>query len=98
MNGDNEKIWQDAEESTSEVLAALRESTYRSVRIPAALPAALLESLIEHPTWSTPSYPGPGGPMTSRCTPKPLRSLLVATAGTNPSSLAGRFLSSGNCS
>jgi hypothetical protein len=49
MNGDNEKIWQDAEKSTSEVLAALRESTYRNVRLPAAHAAALLDSLIEHP-------------------------------------------------
>jgi len=33
MNGDNEKIWQDAEESTSEVLAAsenLRTEAYAS--------------------------------------------------------------------
>jgi hypothetical protein len=35
--------------STSEVLAAFRGSTYRSVRLTSSLAAALLESLIEHP-------------------------------------------------
>jgi hypothetical protein len=35
--------------SASDVLASLRDSTYRSVRLPSSLAAALLEGLFEHP-------------------------------------------------
>jgi hypothetical protein len=35
--------------SASCVLASLRGSTYRSVRLASSLPAALLDSLFEHP-------------------------------------------------
>jgi hypothetical protein len=35
--------------STSGVLAALIDSTYRSVRLASTLAAALLDSLFEHP-------------------------------------------------
>ena len=40
--------------SASGVLAALRGSTYRSVRLASSLAAALLEGLFEHPAWCTP--------------------------------------------
>jgi hypothetical protein len=35
--------------STSVILASLRDSTYRSVRLASSLAAALLDSLFEHP-------------------------------------------------
>jgi hypothetical protein len=35
----------------SGVLAALRGSTYRSVRLASSLAAALLDGLFEHPVW-----------------------------------------------
>ena len=35
--------------STSGVLASLRASTYRSVRLASSLAAALLDGLLEHP-------------------------------------------------
>jgi hypothetical protein len=37
--------------SASGVLASLRGSTYRSVRLASSLAAALLDSLFEHPAW-----------------------------------------------
>jgi hypothetical protein len=37
--------------SASVVLASLRGSTYRSVRLASSLAAALLNSLFEHPVW-----------------------------------------------
>ena len=37
--------------SASGVLAALRVSTYRSVRLASLLAAALLDSLFVHPAW-----------------------------------------------
>src|ERR1043165_6755479 len=37
--------------SSSGVLAALRGSTYRSVRLASSLAAALLDGLFEHPAW-----------------------------------------------
>jgi hypothetical protein len=37
--------------SASGVLAALRGSTYRSVRLASSLAAALLDGLFEHPAW-----------------------------------------------
>jgi len=40
--------------SASDVLASLRGSTYRSVRLAASLAAALLDSLFEHPTGYSP--------------------------------------------
>ena len=40
--------------SASGVLAALRGSTYRSVRLASSLAAALLDGLFEHPAWCTP--------------------------------------------
>ena len=40
--------------STSGVLAPLRGSTYRSVRLASSLAAALLDSLFEHPVWCAP--------------------------------------------
>jgi hypothetical protein len=43
--------------SASGVLAALRGSTYRSVRFASSLAAALLDSLFEHPAWRTPAIP-----------------------------------------
>src|SRR5712692_1062759 len=36
------------------VLAALRSSTYRSVRLASSLAAALLDGLFEHPAWRAP--------------------------------------------
>jgi hypothetical protein len=39
--------------AASGVLAALRGSTYRSVRLASFLAAALLDSLFEHPAWSS---------------------------------------------
>jgi hypothetical protein len=39
--------------SSSSVLASLRGSTYRSVRLASSLAAALLEGLFEHPAWCT---------------------------------------------
>src|SRR5882762_2909468 len=44
--------------SASGVLAALRGSTYRSVRLASSLAAALLDSLFEHPAWCFPVVPG----------------------------------------
>jgi hypothetical protein len=38
----------------SGVLASLRGSTYRSVRLPSSLAAALLDGLFEHPAWFPP--------------------------------------------
>ena len=38
--------------SASGVLASLRGSTYRSVRLASLLAAALLNGLFEHPAWS----------------------------------------------
>jgi hypothetical protein len=40
--------------STSGVLASLRGSTYRSVRLASSLAAALLDGLFEHPAWYSP--------------------------------------------
>jgi hypothetical protein len=40
--------------SASGVLAALRGSTYRSVRLASSLAAALLDGLFEHPAWHIP--------------------------------------------
>jgi hypothetical protein len=40
--------------SASFVLAALRGSTYRSVRLASSLAAALLDGLLEHPAWYFP--------------------------------------------
>ena len=39
------------------VLASLRGSTYRSVRLASSLAAALLDDLFEHPAWWTPVFP-----------------------------------------
>jgi hypothetical protein len=62
--------------SASGVLASLRGSTYRSVRLASSLAAALLDSLFEHPEvfpaltpygqlqpycWHQPSFPQPVG-------------------------------------
>ena len=73
---------QDAEKSASGVLASLRGSTYRSVRLASSLAAALLGSLFEHPGISTERnfrpYPGP----------KPSRkSILAAHVGWSMSGL-----------
>ena len=43
--------------SASGVLASLRGSTYRSVRLASSLAAALLDSLFEHPARCTPVIP-----------------------------------------
>jgi len=43
--------------SASFVLASLRGSTYRSVRLTSSLAAALLDSLFEHPACCTPVIP-----------------------------------------
>ena len=43
--------------SASGVLAALRGSTYRSVRLASSLAAALLDGLFEHPARCTPVIP-----------------------------------------
>jgi hypothetical protein len=40
--------------SASGVLASLRGSTYRSVRLAASLAAALPDELFEHPAWCFP--------------------------------------------
>jgi hypothetical protein len=40
--------------SASVVLASLRGSTYRSVRLASSLAAALLDGLFEHPAWLYP--------------------------------------------
>jgi hypothetical protein len=40
--------------SASDVLASLRSSTYRSVRLASSLAAALLDGLFEHPAWHYP--------------------------------------------
>jgi hypothetical protein len=40
--------------SASFVLASLRGSTYRSVRLASSLAAALLNGLFEHPAWCFP--------------------------------------------
>jgi hypothetical protein len=40
--------------STSFVLASLRGSTYRSVRLASSLAAALLDGLFEYPAWRSP--------------------------------------------
>jgi hypothetical protein len=40
--------------STSIVLASLRGSTYRSVRLASSLAAVLLDDLFEHPVWYSP--------------------------------------------
>jgi hypothetical protein len=41
----------------SGVLASLRGSTYRSVRLASSLAAALLDGLFEHPAWCVPVIP-----------------------------------------
>jgi hypothetical protein len=43
--------------SASGVLAALRGSTYRVVRLASSLAAALLDSLFDHPAWYAPAVP-----------------------------------------
>jgi len=43
--------------SASGVLASLRGSTYRSVRLASSLAAALLDGLFEHPAWTSPLVP-----------------------------------------
>jgi hypothetical protein len=43
--------------SASGVLASLRGSTYRSVRLASSLAAALLNGLFEHPAWYSPVVP-----------------------------------------
>jgi hypothetical protein len=43
--------------SASGVLASLRGSTYRSVRLASSLAAALLDGHFEHPAAQTPSEP-----------------------------------------
>jgi hypothetical protein len=43
--------------SASGVLASLRGSTYRSVRLASSLAAALLGGLFEHPAWCTSDIP-----------------------------------------
>jgi len=43
--------------SASFVLASLRSSTYRSVRLASSLAAALLDGLFEHPAEVFSSYP-----------------------------------------
>jgi hypothetical protein len=43
--------------SASVVLASLRGSTYRSVRLASSLAAALLDGLFEHPEAYTPFVP-----------------------------------------
>jgi hypothetical protein len=40
--------------SASGVLASLRSSTYRSVRLASSLAAALLDGLFAHPAWNYP--------------------------------------------
>jgi hypothetical protein len=40
--------------SSSIVLASLRGSTYRSIRLASSLAAALLDGLFEHPAWHYP--------------------------------------------
>jgi len=40
--------------SDSFVLASLRGSTYRSVRLTSSLAAALLDGHVEHPAWHSP--------------------------------------------
>ena len=44
--------------SASFVLAALRGSTYRSVRLASSFAAALLDGIFEHPAWYSPLAPG----------------------------------------
>jgi len=44
-------------QSASGVLASLRGSTYRSVRLASSLAAALLDGLFEHPAWEFCSVP-----------------------------------------
>ncbi len=44
--------------SASGVLASLRSSTYRSVRLASSLAAALLNGLFEHPAQCFPLVPG----------------------------------------
>ena len=44
-------------QSASGVLASLRGSTYRSVRLTSSLAAALLDGLFEHPAWRVPAVP-----------------------------------------
>ena len=41
--------------SASGVLASLRSSTYRSVRLASSLAAALLDGLFEHPAYGSPT-------------------------------------------
>ena len=43
--------------SASFVLASLRGSTYRSVRLATSLATALLDGLFEHPGWYSPAVP-----------------------------------------
>jgi hypothetical protein len=43
-------------QSASGVLASLRSSTYRSVRLASSLVAALLDGLFEHPAKSSPLH------------------------------------------
>src|SRR5437016_12161846 len=43
--------------SASFVLASLRSSTYRSVRLASSLAAALLNGLFVHPAWHSPVVP-----------------------------------------
>ncbi len=38
------------------VLASLRGSTYRSVRLASSLAAALLDGLFEHPAYGSPTF------------------------------------------
>ena len=52
--GQNGELSRVLKKSASGVLAALRGSTYRSVRLASSLAAVLLDGLFEHPTWCSP--------------------------------------------
>jgi hypothetical protein len=59
------------------VLATLRGSTYRSIRLASLLDAALLEGLFEHSAWCAPVIPNEPNNDISTCT----QSFSVAAVG-----------------
>jgi hypothetical protein len=63
--------------AASFVLASVRDSTYRSVRLASSLAAALLDGIFEHPAWCVPVIPNVPNNDISTCT----QSFPVAAVG-----------------
>jgi hypothetical protein len=63
--------------AASFVLASVRDSTYRSVRLASSLAVAFLDGLFEHPAWCVPVIPNVSNKDISTCS----QSFPVAAVG-----------------